>query len=46
VNHCGCGQAVGITYFECAFVALGILNAVRNIIKHYLINSTIFEKKI
>jgi len=27
------------------FVALGILNAMRNIFKHYLINGTIFEKK-
>jgi hypothetical protein len=45
VSHCGCGQAVGVTYFECVFVALGILNAMRNIFKHYLINGTIFGKK-
>jgi len=45
VNRCGCGQAVGITYSECVFVALGILNAMRKIFKHYLINGTIFEKK-
>jgi hypothetical protein len=45
VNHCGCGQAIGIAYSKCVFVALGILNAMRNILKYYLIHGTIFEKK-
>jgi hypothetical protein len=28
-NHCCTGEAKGITYAECAFVALGILQAMR-----------------
>ena len=31
MSHSGCEQAVGVTYFECVFVNLGVLNAMRNI---------------
>ena len=56
-EHCYSGKAICITYSECVFVDLSIQNALRmcilscglncyNIFPHYLIHSTIFEKKL
>jgi len=56
--HCCSRKAVSITYSECVFVALGTQHAMSmghivmcpallyNITPHYLINCTIFGKKI
>jgi hypothetical protein len=57
-NHCCSGITIPITYSECAFVDLGIQHAMRirhsylwpaqiyHIFTHYVINGTIFEKKV
>ena len=57
-TNCCSGKAISITYSECVFVALGILHAMHmpycrlwhvqlyNIFPHYLINGTIFVKKL
>ena len=53
-NHCYCGTAIGVTYSECVFVALGTAHMpychqwpapLYNIFPHYLINGTIFGRK-
>jgi len=53
-NHCCSGKAISITYPECVFVALVIEPSycylwpapLYSIFPHYLINGTIFEKKL
>jgi hypothetical protein len=55
-NHCCHGRAISITYSECVSVTLSIQHAkctchsvvlsVASLAPHYLINSTIFIKKV
>ena len=56
-DHCRGGKAICITYFECMFVVLVILHAMRtrhshlwhgrlyNVFPHYLTKGTLFEQE-
>jgi len=57
-NHCCSGKSISTTYSECVFAAVGKQREMRvrhvvtcgvrlyNIFPHYLINDTIFGKKV